>query len=289
MGALESLAIVLSDNVIPWITELIETVTGWIEKFTEMDESTQKIILIIGGLVTAIGPLLIIVGKMITAFGTAITTFTTIMPVISAVGTFFAGLVTAINPVILIIGGLIAILVTLWNKCDWFREMVTGAINALWGALQYVWGLIKPLLTETIPNAFNKLANINLWEAGSKILSSLWEGAKSVWGEISGWFSEKISWISEKISWLWGKKSEADSINVDGKHFGGLSYVPYDGYVAMLHKGERVLTANENQAYSGGTGTGGLSVVQNIYVPTDNPRELERQAKRNLVKLGLGV
>lgn len=35
---------------------------------------------------------------------------------------------------------------------------------------------------------------------------------------------------------------------VDGSHAGGLSYVPWDGYVAMLHQGERVLTAAEARA-----------------------------------------
>ncbi len=33
--------------------------------------------------------------------------------------------------------------------------------------------------------------------------------------------------------------------NIDGSHAGGLDYVPFDGYVAKLHKGERVQTASE--------------------------------------------
>lgn len=39
---------------------------------------------------------------------------------------------------------------------------------------------------------------------------------------------------------------------VDGSHANGLSNVPFDGYVAELHKGERVLTAAENKAYTMG-------------------------------------
>lgn len=34
---------------------------------------------------------------------------------------------------------------------------------------------------------------------------------------------------------------------VDGSHAGGLDYVPFDGYRAELHKGEGILTANENR------------------------------------------
>lgn len=34
---------------------------------------------------------------------------------------------------------------------------------------------------------------------------------------------------------------------IDGSHANGLDYVPYDGYIAELHKGERVLTADEAQ------------------------------------------
>lgn len=46
--------------------------------------------------------------------------------------------------------------------------------------------------------------------------------------------------------------SLAKMLGLDGSHATGLSYVPFDGYRAELHKGERVLTAQQNQAYSSG-------------------------------------
>ena len=50
-----------------------------------------------------------------------------------------------------------------------------------------------------------------------------------------------------------------DSYKIDGSHAEGLYRVPYDGYVAKLHRGERVLTSGEADAYNaleryGGTG-----------------------------------
>lgn len=39
------------------------------------------------------------------------------------------------------------------------------------------------------------------------------------------------------------------TVKPDGSHARGLSYVPYNGYIAELHAGERVLTADEAQAY----------------------------------------
>ena len=42
------------------------------------------------------------------------------------------------------------------------------------------------------------------------------------------------------------------STGIDGSHAGGLDYVPYDGYIAELHKGETVLNSMDASAWRGG-------------------------------------
>jgi hypothetical protein len=55
------------------------------------------------------------------------------------------------------------------------------------------------------------------------------------------------NWLIQKgLQHFFGKPK------TNGSHFHGLSYVPYNGYVATLHKGERILTAKENREYSKG-------------------------------------
>lgn len=53
---------------------------------------------------------------------------------------------------------------------------------------------------------------------------------------------------AQKLNEIWSAVKQYRGI--DGSHANGLSYVPFDGYRADLHKGERVLTAAENKAYT---------------------------------------
>lgn len=65
-------------------------------------------------------------------------------------------------------------------------------------------------------------------------------------GDIAFWAEEaKVRGVAAAYQdFLWGAQRE-----MDGSHRDGLGYVPFDGYRAELHQGERVLTANENRAY----------------------------------------
>lgn len=57
--------------------------------------------------------------------------------------------------------------------------------------------------------------------------------------------------------------------NVGGKAF-GMPYVPYDDFPALLHEGERVLTASQNRTYeSGGQGSMPMISGNNFYIRED--------------------
>ena len=80
----------------------------------------------------------------------------------------------------------------------------------------------------------------------------------------------------------------AASSGSDGSHKAGLDYVPFDGYVATLHKGERVLTENENRIYSRGGGEG-TEIVNNFYgTPPLDEKETARQFKRVQKEMAMG-
>lgn len=81
----------------------------------------------------------------------------------------------------------------------------------------------------------------------------------------------------------------------DGSHRTGLSEVPFDGYRAILHKGEMVLTQPEADRYKKGD-TGNKTENFNVYIGTvvnkdnrttaDLMREMEYYRKSKAVATG---
>ena len=131
----------------------------------------------------------------------------------------------------------------------------------------------------------------NFYNAGKEIFTSVWNGLKSVWDSICNWVSEKVNWLVDKLAFWRSGQAE-----MDGSHRTGLREVPYDGYIAELHKGEMVLTAYEAKQYQkqGSFASGGTQSNTNITVNNYSPKALNeaesaRQFKKAQRELALGV
>lgn len=147
---------------------------------------------------------------------------------ISSIGTTLAGLggkimaFVAANPAVLIIAAIaavIAIVVTLYSKCEWFRqkvdaiiEVVKGYLGAfwskakevfqqVWGIVQEVWGQIQPYLAaawQAIISAVtavvtffqtNVLPGIKaVWTSICGVFAAAWELIKAVWSKVQPFF-----------------------------------------------------------------------------------------------------
>lgn len=83
---------------------------------------------------------------------------------------------------------------------------------------------------------------------------------------------------------------EATKQSAKGHHANGLDYVPYNGYIAELHKGERVLTKQENVRYNKGEGNArGNGDTFIFYNTQPDPYEYARQQKKAKRELLFGV
>ena len=134
-----------------------------------------------------------------------------------------------------------------------------------------------------------------LFEAGKNVIMNLWEGMKSIFSSVVNWITNSLSNLFKPISDmldkvlspvknLFGKVGSTISGLFGGSHANGLDYVPYNGYVAELHQGERVLTREENEEYNRGRGGGGDTYIFNSPEPIDEYQaaRLMKQTKQEL-------
>lgn len=184
----------------------------------------------------------------------------------------------------------------------WGSQMVSSGRAAITSFVSTVVGIVTSLpskvwgILSQIPAKVSQLGS-QLRSAGAAAFNALWNGIKSVGDSILGWVSgfastikSFISGIVEGFNNVVGSANSAKSAaaSVKGRHANGLDYVPYNGYIAELHKGERVLTAQENKEYNEGRrGQGGDTF--NFYNTKPDAYEYARQMKRAKKELLYGI
>ena len=178
--AAADLGTTLLGSLQPTITKVVGKVKEFTQWFKNLSQSQKETIIKIAAVVAAIGPALIIFGKVATGISNIITVVGKIGPAVKAAKAAF----TAV----------IAILVTLYNKCEWFRN----GVNAIWASIKKAffaaWDGIKTFFTETLPNAFNTVVDFikNNWQGLLLLIVNPFAGAFKLLYDNCGAFREFV-------------------------------------------------------------------------------------------------
>lgn len=139
-------------------------------------------------------------------------------------------------------------------------ELLVAAVNIVEKIVEGIGDTLYMMIEsgkQVIDKLIDGFKSGSLVDIGKQAVEDIKQGIADAWGSLTSWASAK--WQAFKNLFTIGGGSDDVGSAIDGSFARGLDYVPFDGFVAELHKGERVLTASENKAYSNGTG-GGVTI-----------------------------
>lgn len=221
-----------------------------------------------------------------------------IQTVWSGVEPFFSGLFNVIGVLVRTVVGVIGAQFQLaWTFVSTIWSVATSFFSTIWNTIAGIFAVVEAVLSGDFQGAWDAIMGIfatwkdffmGLWQDVCDVFSGVFDFFTSVGGDIVQGIKDGISaaWegLTNFVSGLWNglkkiftiKKSDIKvEGGADGSHAGGLDYVPYNNYVANLHRGEMVLTAKEAESYRRGAfGGGGFTVQQTIYAAKQSPVEL---------------
>ena len=139
--------------------------------------------------------------------------------------------------------------------------LVTGLIRSLPQLLTTGGSLLLEIargLAQQLPAIGREAANAitylveSLWanrrkilQAGVDIVQGIIDGIASVWDGLIDWFNGLWDNLFGRRDVNVNVNASSNGRSVDGSHAGGLDYVPFNGYRALLHQGEMVLTRKQ--------------------------------------------
>lgn len=172
-NSITNAAAAIGEILLPVVADIMESIQSLAEKFSNLPNGVQKAILVFAGIAAAVGPVLITIGKISTgisavtgAFSKMSTIEKFIKPITNAVKGLFS--LIAAHPVIAIITAIIAIVVVLYNKCEWFREGVNAVVSSVIGFFQNLWTNVHTIFTSIGTAISNAMTNIQT------IITSAW-------------------------------------------------------------------------------------------------------------------
>lgn len=193
---------------------------------------------------------------------------------------------------------------TAWNLIKGVWDVVSGYFRNIWNTIKGIFAVVEAVLSGNFSDAWEAIKEVlagwgeffqGLWDDILEIFSGLWDTFKGFGDDIIEALKDGINaawdglveWFNGLWDDLFGDRSvdvdvdvneDRDSRSSDGSHRTGLAYVPFDGYIAELHQGERVLTAEEAKNY--GSDPRGVTIIQNIYSQAKTAADEQREARQ---------
>lgn len=230
---IKDIAITLGDVLVPAMMDAIEAFKPMIniiadlaKWFSNLDPSTQQLIITIVSLVAALGPALIMVGKVVTSVGDMVKTFAVLKKAIQKAGGVMTLLTGPVGITIAVIAALAAaayLIIKNWEPISkFFSDLWNGIVDvtvSVWESIKSffsaTWEWIKGFFAEWGPLILSSIApflGIPLliyqhWDTISEFLSNLWDGIigylSGVWDNIkktaSGAFQGMVNLVKPII------------------------------------------------------------------------------------------
>ena len=218
----------LGEILLPIIQKICDSLSSFVNWLTNLSPTMQKVVLAVLAFVAAIAPVLMIVGSLTEKIGSIITFAPKLVSMFGTIKTALSGLFSfiAAHPIILIITAIIAAVILLWNKCEWFRNLVMGmfeaiknALIAVWNSIKAVWDFVQPYfialwegikaslqpVIEAVIGAFQAAWDLikTIWDIVQPYFAMLWEGIKTVFSVVSTVLGTywSVAWQVIKAVW----------------------------------------------------------------------------------------
>lgn len=260
------------NSVVESIWAKIQEFVAWIQPYVQA--AMQVIGQVVTQVITDLTPVIQSIGE---AFSAAWSLVQTVWAWASAFfQAIFQSIIVIFTPFAPIISGFFQgawiIIQSIWNVAVSFFQTVFDLITGVFSTIDAVLSGDFQGAWESIQDIFAGVFDF-FSTVGQNVVGGIKDGIAAVWDGLVS-FVQGL-WDGIKSIFVINAGDVKNNTGSDGSHAGGMDYVPYNNYVANLHRGEMVLTADEADSYRRGKGSSnGFNLTQNIYAAKQTPVEL---------------